>query len=133
MTSALNSVEAFHLSNMCSHEFKMATKHFKHASSAVQAAVSDLLRFGAPTEDVRINHALLIGYNWEEFGRLPLQGTSELATQFRDRYVADAPRLHSLLQKRFNDFARKHLRFEVFFLPFTNIQDFRDAFNAALD
>ena len=132
MTSAFKSIEAFHTADMCRHEFKMVTKHFKHADLSVQTAVTDLLRDGVPTQNVRVNHALLIGYNWDGFNGLPQQPVRKLVAEFQARYVADAPRLHELLQKRFESFAHKHLRFEVFFLPFTKVQDFRDAFNKAL-
>lgn len=132
MSKAIESVDGFHKRDMCRHELKMVTKHFKYADPNVQTAVAGLLCDGIPTSDVRINHACLIGYDWTAYGQLPSQAIPKLVADFQARYVADAPRLHKLLQRRFDTFTRKHLRFEVFFLPFPSVQDFRDAFNDAL-
>jgi hypothetical protein len=56
----------------------------------------------------------------------------ELNKQFRDWYLADRGRLHQLVEQNFSGFPRKTLNFEIFFLPFRAVQEFRDAFNAAL-
>lgn len=133
ITSALRSIDTFHDNGMQQHEFSMVTKHFKYTDVNVKAAVTQLLEFGAPTGDIRINHACLIGYDWREYGNLPKMATSVLTDEFRKRYLADSQRLHEHLQKRFDTFQKKHLRFEVFFIPFPTVQDFRDAFNKALN
>ncbi|HEY5960452.1 MAG TPA: DUF1837 domain-containing protein [Polyangiaceae bacterium] len=132
MTAALNSVDAFHADDVLCHELKMATKYFKHAEEPVKAAVSELLRNGKPSSDVRVNHALLIGYDWAGFNGLTASSVKELTSEFKTRYRRDAPRLHGLMQSRFSKFNRKTLRFEIFFLPFSSVQGFRDAFNRAL-
>lgn len=133
MTSALNSIDTFHENNMCQHEFKLATKHFKYADERVQQEVNELLRTGVPREEVRINHACLIGYNWAEYKKLSSLTGPKLSDEFRQKYKADSERLHKLLRDRFNTFKKKHLRFEIFFLPFPTVQEFRDAFNKALE
>jgi len=133
ITSALKSIDSFHENDMYRHEFKLATKHFKYADERVQQAVDELLRSGVPSEEVRINHACLIGYNWMEYGKLPSLVGPKLSDAFRQRYKDDGERIHKLLQERFKFFNKKHLRFEVFFLPFPTVQEFRDAFNKALD
>jgi hypothetical protein len=51
---------------------------------------------------------------------------------FQQSYQSDLPRLQQLLESRFSRFAEKRLRFEVFLLPFTSVDDFRDAFREAL-
>lgn len=133
MTAMLKSIDTFHVNDMCRHEFKLATKHFKYADLKVQEAVYDLLGSGVPSGAVRINHACLIGYNWEEYGKLSSTTATKLTEEFRQRYKEDSERLHKLLQERFNKFEKKHLRFEAFFLPFPTVQEFRDAFNKALN
>lgn len=133
ITSALKSIDTFHDNDMHQHEFSMVTKHFKHADANVKKAVAQLFEFGAPTGDIRINHACLIGYNWKEYGSLPKVAAAALTDEFRKRYLEDSQNLHEHLQKRFNTFPKKHLRFEVFFIPFPTVQEFRDAFNKALD
>ena len=132
MTNAIDSVEKFHLAEMYRHEFKMVTKYFKHAAPEVQLAVAELLRDGLPGPEVRLNHACLIGYDWVGYATLQRLTASDLTAAFRQRYLKDAGRLHDLLQKRFDPFGRKHLRFEFFLMPFEAVQKFRDAFNSAL-
>lgn len=133
ITSALQSIDTFHDNGMRQHELSMVTKHFKYADPNVKSAVAQLFEFGAPTGDIRINHACLIGYDWKEYGSLPKVAAAALTEEFKKRYLADSQRLHDHLQKRFNKFPKKHLRFEVFFIPFPTVQEFRDAFNKALD
>jgi hypothetical protein len=133
ITSALKSIDSFHDNGMDRHEFSMVTKHFKYADTNVKNAVTQLLELGSPTGEIRINHACLIGYDWKEYGSLPKLATSALTEEFRTRYLTDSHRLHKHLQKRFDTFQKKHLRFEVFFIPFPTVQEFRDAFNKALD
>lgn len=133
ITSALKSIDTFYVNGMHQHEFSMVTKHFKYADANVKTAVTQLLEFGAPTGDIQIHHACLIGYDWKEYGSLPKIATTALTEEFRKRYLADSQRLHEHLQKRFDAFQRKYLRFEVFFIPFPTVQEFRDAFNKALD
>lgn len=133
ITAALESIDKFHDNGMHQHEFSMVTKHFKYADANVKKAVTQLLELGVPTGDIRINHACLIGYNWKEYGRIPKMAVAALTDEFRKRYLADSQNLHALLQKRFNTFQKTHLRFEVFFIPFPTVQEFRDAFNKALD
>lgn len=132
IASAIRSIENFHYNDMRRHEFCMVTKHFKYADENVKKAVTDLLGEGVPSGDVRINHACLIGYNWAEYGKLPQIAVSKLTKEFKSRYLADSTRLHTLLQNRFDSFTHKHLFFDVFFLPFPSVQDFRNAFNNAL-
>ena len=52
-----------------------------------------------------------------------------MAIDFKKRYATDALRLHKLLASKFDTFSQKHLRFELFSLPFKSVQEFRDAFN----
>jgi hypothetical protein len=84
---------------------------------------------------LRLNHACLVGYDWNVSKGTPEQPLNEIIADFRREYAADSARLHKLLQKRFDDFKHTHLRlrFEVFFLPFPSVQEFRTAFNEALE
>jgi len=133
ITSALKSIDTFHDNGMRQHEFSMVTKHFKYSDGNVKKAVTELFELGAPADNIRINHACLIGYDWKEYGSLPKVASAALTEEFRKRYLADSKNLHEHLQKRFNKFAKTHLRFEVFFIPFPTVQEFRDAFNKALN
>lgn len=129
---AIESINKFHDDGMLTHEFTMVTKHFKYADENVKKAVTQLLELGTPTADMRINHACLIGYNYEEYVSLKNIAGAELTKEFRKRLAAHSQQLHGFLNGRFRNFQRKHLRFEVFFVPFPTVQGFRDAFNKAL-
>lgn len=133
ITKAIASIEGFHTNDMRRHEFAMVTNHFKYAHENVCKAVTDLLDVGVPGGTARVNHACLIGYNWDEYGSLPKLAITALTDEFRKRYQSDALRLHGLLREKFANFQRQELRFEVFFIPFKCVQAFRTAFNKALD
>ncbi len=133
LTSAFDSIEKFHANGMREHEFAMATKHFKEIDGPLKEAVKDVLDSGKPPPDARVHHACLIGYDWSASGLTPAQAQAAIEAEYQQKYLAEAPRLHQLLQTRFDTCQRKHLGFEVFFLPFTSVQAFRDAFNAAME
>ncbi|QYK49270.1 MAG: DUF1837 domain-containing protein [Phycisphaeraceae bacterium] len=133
LTNAFNSIESFHANGMRVHEYAMATKFFKGVDDHVKDAVTEVLYTGRPGPGARINHACLIGYDWTANGLTPGQAAAEVEAQYRQQYLADAKRLHRLLQTRFDKCQRKHFGFEVFFLPFTSVQGFRDAFIAAME
>ncbi|MGO4323035.1 HamA C-terminal domain-containing protein [Pseudomonas sp. KB_12] len=133
VSAALESVDSFHEGKMYKHEFNMVTKHFKYADEKVRTAVMDLIKFGEPGPGVRINHACLIGYDWAEFSSDPTASLKKNIEDFRSRLLQDSSRLSQILNNKFSKFEKKHLRFEVFFIPFPSVQEFRDAFNEALN
>lgn len=133
ITDALESINSFHASEMYKHEFTMVTKHFKYADEESKSAVIELIKLGEPGQSVRINHACLIGYNWEEYNRLTPAKPDKLLQDFKERLLQDSTRLSDHLNKRFSSFERKQLCFDVFFIPFPSVKDFRNEFNAALD
>lgn len=134
MDEAIKSIDSFHEIEMYQHEFTMVTKHFKYADEKTKEAVTSLIVHGEPGENVCINHACLIGYDFKGYTDLPCEkGVDDVIKEFLDRFLADGNRLTDLIQKRFDNFDRKHLKFDVFFLPFPSVVDFRNAFNAALD
>ncbi|EKN6126797.1 DUF1837 domain-containing protein [Yersinia enterocolitica] len=129
--SALDSIDGFHENEMYKHEFSMVTKHFKYSNNEIKSAVSDLIALGEPGEGVRINHACLIGYDWN--GYIDLCNVDHLLEDFRGKFERDFPRITEILRTKFSGFKHKHLKFDVFFIPFPSVSDFRDAFNKALD
>lgn len=133
MTNAFTSIENFHANGMREHEYSMATKFFKGVDDNVKAAVAELLDTGKPGPGARVNHACLIGYDWTAHGHTPGQASAAVEAEYQRQYLADAPRLHQLVQTRFDNCQRKQFGFEVFFLPFTSVQAFRDAFYAAME
>ncbi|MDO6452482.1 DUF1837 domain-containing protein [Neptunomonas phycophila] len=134
IAEAINSVEQFHEIEMYQHEFSMVTKHFKHADEDTKNAISSLIISGEPGPNVCVNHACLIGYDFTGFSDLPYQdGPEALLNEFISRFLVDGERLTRLLQNRFNSFDKKYLCFDVFFIPFPSVSEFRNAFNTALD
>lgn len=129
---AFRSIESFHAEKMADFEFGLVTAHFKHANEELREAVVSFMTREATEIDCRLNHACLIGYDWKEYKRLTQLRPEQVAREFRARYEADLARLRDLIQNRFDRLTLKYLRFEVFFLPFQSVQDFRDAFNEAL-
>lgn len=133
LRNAFNSIENFHANGMRDHEYSMATKFFKGVDNNVKAAVTEVLDTGKPGPGARINHACLIGYDWTANGLTPGQAAAAVEAEYQRQYLADAARLHQALQTRFDNCQRKQFGFEVFFIPFTSVQAFRDAFNAAME
>lgn len=147
LTNAFESIEKFHANGMRQHEFAMATRHFKGVDDRLKAAIREVLDSGKPPPDARINHACLIGYEWTASGLTPMQAQAAAEAAYQQKYLAEAPRLHLLLQNRFEACQRssnpcggapcrcqwKRFRFEVFFLPFASVQAFRDAFTTAME
>jgi len=130
--NAVASLEDFHDKRQYEHELRLVTGHFKHADERARRAIIRIIDGKNLDADCRIRHACLIGYDWNEYKKLPDLMVRELTTEFRRRYAADRDRLHGLVEKHFAGFKRKTLEFEIFFLPFTNVQDFRDAFYEAV-
>ncbi|HII2628021.1 TPA: HamA C-terminal domain-containing protein [Escherichia coli] len=133
MDSALKSIDDFHTNEMYRHEFGMATKHYKYANMEVKEAVRDLFVSGEPGPNVRINHACLIGFNWNSFKKLDHTSSVSINEQFLKELKRAMPQWVALLDGKFNDFNRKYLRFDVFFIPFPSVVEFRNEFNKALD
>jgi len=133
LTSALKSVNDFHDIKMYEHEFNMVTKHFKYADEAVKHEISQLFINGNPGANVRVNHACLIGYDYKGYDDIFSEPHSNLISRFEYELLSNAESLVGLLQKKLNEFEKKYLVFDVFFLPFPSVVKFRNAFNEALD
>jgi len=133
ITSALKSINDFHDIKMYEHEFNMVTKHFKYADEEVKREISQLFINGNPGPNVRINHACLIGYDFDGYTKVSSMPSNKLIEKFESEFLSDGSRLVNLLQKKLDKFNKKHLIFDIFFLPFPSVVEFRNAFNKALD
>ncbi|MFE1817000.1 HamA C-terminal domain-containing protein [Metapseudomonas otitidis] len=133
ITSALKSIESFHADEIYKHEFTMITKHFKYADIEVQKAVTEHIKLGEPGPGARVNHACLIGYNWDAYENKNNKSSKELAFEFKEKLSKETPNIAALLDKKLEGFSKKHLCLDVFFIPFPSVQDFRNEFNEALD
>lgn len=133
LTSALKSVNDFHDIKMYEHEFGMATKHFKYADEEVRREISNLFINGNAGPNVRVNHACLIGYDYKGYEACCSEAHRDLKNKFESELLLSGKKIVGLLQKKLDVFEKKYLVFDVFFLPFPSVVDFRNAFNEALD
>ncbi|GAB1111127.1 MAG: hypothetical protein SwBeaMacB_17630 [Shewanella algae] len=131
--AALKSIEDFHSVNMLEHEFTMVTKHFKYSNVETKNALTSLIISGEPGPNARLNHACLIGYNFEAFKSLNGTTPKDITDDFINKFKVNAGGICDFLQNKINGIVCKELSFEFFFIPFPSVDDFRNAFNQALD
>ncbi|MCP4603458.1 MAG: DUF1837 domain-containing protein [Proteobacteria bacterium] len=132
LDDAFGSIEKFHSQGLLAHEIGMVTSHFKWSDEPMRQRVLDFVDRSRPPTDFRINHACLIGYGWNQYSDLVGTTVAAMTKDLKTRLEADTTRLRTLIDRRFDVIERKTLRFEVFFLPFRTVQEFRDAFIAAI-
>jgi hypothetical protein len=130
VSAVIKSVNGFHDNEMYKHELVMVTKHFKYADENVKEEIASLVKRGEPGTSARINHACLVGYDWDKYQNLKEKNTHQ---DFLDCLTIDSEKIVASLNKKFLNFKKVHLRFEFFFIPFPSVTEFRNAFNAALD
>lgn len=133
ISAAIESIDQFHNIQMDEHEYTMVTKHFKYAEKELKDAISSFIVHGKPGSNVRVNHACLIGYDFKGYNSLSGDSPKALLEDFLEKFLVDGERLTNLIQNKYDSFSKKHLLFDVFFIPFPSVVDFRNAFNEALD
>lgn len=132
LKSALASVSGFHDIGMAQHEFCMVTKHFKYADEKIKEEIKSLFVNNNPGPNVRVNHAILIGFDYDGYKNHVDQVMLDDNARFKDRYLSDIEKVIHHLREELVKFDKKSLVFEIFFLPFPSVKDFRNAFNKAL-
>lgn len=132
LTNAFKSMRNFHVSKLAEHELKLVTSHYKWADSGLKDAVLRFVDRSKSGGDCRVNHACLIGYDWSLYKELVKSNVDNLEEEFRKFYAERAPKLTTLLARRFKKFKLKRIGFEFFFLPFESVEDFRAAFERAV-
>ena len=132
LDSIFESIEKFHEKGLVKHEYNMVTKNYKHLKENEQKQILDFITDRINSQEVKINHACLVGYDWNEYQKLNTAERESFVRKFETLYKNDTIRLTKLIQTRFDKFSKKHLHFEVFFLPFKSVQELRDKFNEEL-
>ena len=132
LENAFASIEKFHADETVNLEFGLVTSHFKWSDEKVRTAVVQYVDRQKSGADCRINHACLIGFNWDEYTKLGTLQLEALEREFKLRYKNHASNLQKMLSAQFAKCDRKRFRFEIFFLPFRTVQEFRDAFIKAV-
>ena len=117
---------------MYKHEFNLVTTHYKYLSSSQQDKIYKFITNKIEAHEVKINHACLIGYDWDKYKKLDDEKRKEFLNNFATEYQEETKRLTKLIQTRFDKFSKKEFDFEVFFIPFKSVQELRTAFNEIL-
>lgn len=125
---ALASITSFHEERLDEHELSLVTGHFKWADMRLRTEVLKYLDKHNPGLDCRYNHACLVGWSWNQYKLLQSDRRAEFVESFEDVYKARAGQIVKLINEKFKNFKFRHLRFEVFLLPFDSVQSFRDEF-----
>jgi len=131
LDDAFKSITKFHKNGMKQHELNLFATHFQLLDSELQDRVLTYVD-GANAANTRLNHACLIGFDWGEYKCLDDTRRREFITQFKDRYLKWAAGALDKVEGQLGRFPYRHLRFEFFFVPFKDVQAFRDWFEEAL-
>lgn len=132
IASTVESIEAFHLNSMEEFELRLVTRHYKHADGPLKDQVLKFVNRGTSMETARVNHACLLGYDWDGYDKLQNGGIDNLVASLRAQYFSQRSHILDYLNRHFSCFRNRRLRFEVFILPFTSVDSFREAFLAAI-
>jgi len=132
LDSAFQSIEDFHKNSMSSHELNLVTTHYKYLNHNQQDKIYKFIIGEIKADEVKISHACLIGYDWDEYKKLDGEERKKFIKNFTTVYQEETKRLTKLIQTRFDKFSKKEFAFEVFFLPFKSVQELRTAFNEIL-
>ena len=132
LDSAFQSIEDFHTNSMHLHEYNLVTTHYKYLNNTQQDKIYNFISERVKGNDIKINHACLIGYDWDEYKKLDSKERKAFISNFTDIYQTETTRLTRLIQTRFDKFSKKEFSFEVFFIPFKSVQELRTAFNSKL-
>jgi hypothetical protein len=131
LRDALKSVRDLHADGIARHELKLFSGHFKVLDPKLQERVNSYID-GDNQCKTRIHHACLVGFDWEEYKCLDDSRRIEFVKEFEKRYEEWAQSAIGKVEAKLSAFPHKHLQFEFFFIPFSNVQSFRDYFEEAL-
>lgn len=127
LADAFASIERFHDSRTKRHEINAFTSEFSNLSPALQREVLSYIE-GENTSKCRLTQACLIGFNWCDYKCLRDGRRTDFIKNFDDRYRTWAAGIHNSLNSRLHACTHKHLTFEFFFLPFEDVDVFRNSF-----
>jgi Cap4 SAVED domain len=131
LKNAFESIQEFHATGMKQHELNLFSTHLRILDSDLQTKVLSYIE-GENSPNTRINHACLIGFDWAEYKRLDDSRRSAFIAEFEQRYAKWGQAALTKTESHLSTFPHKSLGFEFFFIPFKDVQEFRDRFNEAL-
>lgn len=132
ISNCVASLQEFHLKDSSRHELRLATSHFKHADVRTKEAITRILENKEPSIKWRLRHACLVGYNSKNYGDLTGTTLAAMEAEFKGKYLKNREQLLKLVTNHFGKVKNPLITFEVFILPFRTVQEYRDAFIAAL-
>jgi len=131
LADAFKSIDSFHDSRTKQHEINCFTAGFSALSSDLQERVISYVD-GENASHSRHVHAFLIGFDWAEYKCLDDGRRTAFVREFEARYLKWASTHKGLINEKLRNTKHKHLHFEMFMLPFQDVEAFRRWFLEAL-
>jgi len=131
LRDAFDSMEGFHDSRTKQHEINAFTSGFSNLDPELQKKVVTYIE-GENVSHCQLVQACLIGFNWREYECLGDGRRAAFIKEFEQRYRAWAAGISDSLNEKLKAFKHKHLRFEIFLLPFRDVEAFRSWFEEEL-
>lgn len=125
--SALGSISKFYNSNRLDEELHLVTAHFKHLDEEFKTYVTQWVNREESEKECHIINCCLIGFDWKQYSQLSDQ-KEKLFNEFENKYRVYTERVQKILKNRFQNYSHRHLTFHFLFLPFQNVEEFREAF-----
>jgi len=132
LKDAFASIQSLHEQDRTGYEISLVTSHYKHLSDEMQERVCQYLDSTDPVGDYKICHACLIGFDWSKYSALSTGKRVEFVSKFKEEYLYHCQKLSDKTGKIFEEYPYKHLSFEIFFLPFVSVGEFRKVFKKML-
>lgn len=132
LTDVFKSLTYFHENKMYSYEYTLVTTHFKYADVRSKKTIRDYIFNRLDENQVRIRHACLVGYDWEEYCKLHSEERQDFVKNFKDLYLNDTSNIAKIVQRKFDKFKYKEFHFDMFFIPFESVDKLREGFLATL-
>lgn len=128
---AMKSLKKFYDTDAQGHEIRLIQSHVRKYPKEVRDAILAYCRRDDAAKTFRHNHAVLIGFEWEDYDALVKAAPKEIEREFRILYEKHHEDLCTKVAEAAATYTTKKLRLEFFFLPFTQVQEFRKMFYGA--
>lgn len=124
--NAIRSISDFHDKQGFRHELVLLREHHRAMDNGLRDIIRPYIENRNARQTFRKSQAILIGFQWEEYVSLLADGGANLEAKFRLAYEKHAQEIIDLVRPSSKNFPAGVFEFHFFFLPFTDIQGFRD-------
>lgn len=131
LASAFTSIETFHASPTRLHEINAFTSAFSTMDPELQSKIVTYIE-GENATNCRFVQACLLGFDWTEYRCLDDSRRNDFVKEFQTRYHSWVTGVADSLNARLRGLSKKSLHFELFFVPFKDVAQFRAWFNEEL-